>query len=145
MLPRLRSAARPCGFVQARMPIKGPKKMGNRVVGKFPAKSPTWAMVLISILVAATGYGASSGDPPVGSPGASVTTILVLGIWVWIVKRGREPWVAFGIGTAISIAARSLLEPGLVRSLLAGGLWVALTYWLCDLDLEDQSDDDCHS
>ena len=74
-----------------------------------------------------------------------MTTILVLGIWVWIVKRGREPWVAFGIGTAISIAARSLLEPGLVRSLLAGGLWVALTYWLCDLDLEDQSDDDCHS
>jgi hypothetical protein len=121
------------------MPIKGPRKMGNRVFGRFPAESPTWAMVLISILVAATGYGASAGDPPVGSAGASMTTVVLLGLWVWIAKHCREPWVAFGIGAVISITARSLLEPGLVRSLLAGGLWVALTYWLCDLDLEDES------
>jgi hypothetical protein len=116
--------------------------MGNRVFGKFPAESPTWAMVLILILVAATGYGASSGDPPDGSAGACVTTVVLLGIWVWIAKRGREPWVAFGLGAVISITARSLLEPGLVRSLLAGGSWVALTYLLCDLDLEDESDEE---
>jgi hypothetical protein len=32
------------------------------------------------------------------------------------------------------------LEPGLVRSLLVGGSWVAVTYVLCDLDLGDEPD-----
>jgi hypothetical protein len=96
-------------------------------------------MVLVVILVAVAGYGASGGDSPVGSAGASVTTVVLLGLSVWIAKRGRDPWLAFGSGVAISIIARSLLEPGPVRSLSAGGLWVAVTYWLCDLDPEDES------
>ena len=99
---------------------------------------PTWAMVLLLLLVAATGYGVF-GDPPVGTVGSCVTTVVLLGLAVWIGKRGRNPSLAFGSGVVISFIARALLESGSLRSLLAGGLWVAVTYWLCDNGHRDKS------
>ena len=100
-------------------------------ISLLPERS-TAAMVLVIVLVALTGYSVFD-DPPAGTVGSAITTAVLLAAGVWTAKHGRRPGAAFGSGLVISYSAQALLDSGLVRNLVAGGLWVGVTYLLCDL------------
>ncbi|MGH2944540.1 MAG: hypothetical protein ACRDLN_17395 [Solirubrobacteraceae bacterium] len=88
-------------------------------------------MILLVVMIAIAGYGPSA-DPPFGSVRSSFTTAVLIGLAIWIARRGRRPSAAFASGLVISYTAQTLLESGAVRNILAGGSWVVATYLLCD-------------
>lgn len=92
---------------------------------------PTWVLVLVAVLVAVGGYGLFE-DPPFGTVGSLATSLVLVGLAIRIGKRGRRPGAVLASGLVVSYSAQALLASGAARNVLAGGLWVALTYLLCD-------------